>query len=518
MQRSRRAFRARRLATRAVSPVILAAFCAGANAQQANSPTTPGAAEARVDALLKQMTLEEKIDMLGGTGFGTKPLPRLKIPALQMTDGPMGARIPPPSTAFAAGIGLAASWDPALAERVGQQIARDARSRGAHFLLGPGVNIYRSPLNGRNFEYFGEDPFLGARIAVGYINGVQSERVSATIKHYMGNNSEFARNTSNTVIDERTMREIYLPIFETAVKDAHVGAIMDSYNLTNGLYMTQNPYFNTDVAKTQWGFDGIIMSDWGATHDALGAANGGMDLEMPSGQFLNRKTLLPAVQQGTVSAATIDDKVRRILRLAVRFGWLDREQLDRSIPRYNQPGREVARDGARESMVLLKNANGLLPLDKRTVKKIAVIGPDAFPAIPTAGGSGNVPPFSSVSILTGISDALGTKGTVTYARGIPTLAQMVRATRFTVEPNGKRGLTVETFTNADASGAPASTHIERTASIGRSFFDSPGEMDFGPDDFAGLGTPPKPTSMRLTGYFTPQTAGTHVLFVQSMDN
>ena len=150
------------------------------------------------------------------------------------------------------------------------------------------MNIYRSPLNGRNFEYFGEDPFLAARTAVAYIEGMQSQGVSSTVKHFMGNNSEFDRHNSDSIIDERTMREIYLPAFEAAVKEANVGAVMDSYNLTNGQHLTQNGYFNTDIAKKEWGFKGIMMSDWDATYDAVGAANGGLDLEMPSGKFMNR--------------------------------------------------------------------------------------------------------------------------------------------------------------------------------------------------------------------------------------
>src|SRR5438045_2002349 len=192
-----------------------------------------------------------------------------------MADGPMGVRNVGPATVMADGIGLAATWNLELAERVGGEIGRDARAKGVHFLLGPGVNIYRAPMNGRNFEYFGEDPILASRMAVGYIKGVQSQGVSATVKHFMGNNSEFDRHKTDSVIEERTMREIYLPVFEAAVKEAHVGALMDSYNLTNGTHMTQNSYLNTDVAKKEWGFNGIMMSDWFATYDGVAAANGG---------------------------------------------------------------------------------------------------------------------------------------------------------------------------------------------------------------------------------------------------
>src|SRR5688572_12871840 len=291
--------------------------------------------ERRVESLLSKMSLEEKIDLLGGVdGFFIRGNPRLGLPKLKMADGPLGVRNYGPATAMAAGIALAATWNPTLAERVGTELGRDARAKGVHFLLGPGVNIYRAPMNGRNFEYYGEDPFLASRIAVGYIQGVQAQGVASTIKHFLGNNSEFGRHITDAVIDERTLREIYLPAFEAAVREAQVGAIMAAYNLVNGEHMTQNRRLNVDLVKQEWGFPGVIMSDWHATHDARAAAAGGLDLEMPAGKFLNREHLVPLIQQGTMAEATIDDKVRRILRTAVRFGWLDRPQLDTSIPRY----------------------------------------------------------------------------------------------------------------------------------------------------------------------------------------
>src|SRR5579863_3294776 len=300
-----------------------------------SQPQTPSAdVEARVDSLLGKLTLEEKIDLIGGVDdFYIRANDKIGLPRLKMADGPVGVRNYGPSTVFG-GIGLAATWDPELAKQVGATIGQDARARGVHFMLGPGVNIYRAPLNGRNFEYFGEDPFLASRIAIAYISGMQSQGVSATIKHFMGNNSEFDRHNTDSIIDERTMREIYLPVFEAAVKQAHVGAIMDSYNLTNDTHMTQKGELNTGVVKKEWGFSGIIMSDWDATYDAVAAANGGLDLEMPSGKFMNRATLLPALKAGKVSQATIDDKVRRILRTAIGFGWLDHEQTDASISKF----------------------------------------------------------------------------------------------------------------------------------------------------------------------------------------
>ncbi|HUJ80747.1 MAG TPA: glycoside hydrolase family 3 N-terminal domain-containing protein, partial [Candidatus Acidoferrales bacterium] len=249
--------------------------------------------EQRVEAILSRMTLEEKIDLIGGIpNMYTHSLPRLGIPTLKMSDGPLGVHDYGPTTAYPAGIALAASWDTDLASRVGVMMGLDARARGVHIILGPGMNIYRAPMCARNFEYFGEDPFLASRIAVSEIEGIQSQHVMATAKHFVANDQEYDRKTTSSEIDERTLREIYLPAFEASIKEAHLAAIMDSYNLVNGVHMTQNSYLNSEVVKKEWGFDGIIMSDWSATHDGVAAANGGLDLEMPSAVFMNRATLL----------------------------------------------------------------------------------------------------------------------------------------------------------------------------------------------------------------------------------
>ena len=485
--------------------VLSLLFSAGpaALAQAEAQTRTPASSEIerRVDALLSQMTLDEKIDLLGGVDdFFIRDLPRLRLPRLKMADGPLGVRNFGPATAMSAGIALAASWNPALAQRVGTQIGRDARAKGVHFLLGPGVNIYRAPMNGRNFEYFGEDPYLASRLTVGYIRGVQSMGVSATVKHYMGNNSEYDRHRTNTVMDERTMREIYLPAFEAAVKEGGVGAMMDSYNLVNGEHATQSGRLNTEIAKKEWGFDGIMMSDWFATYDGVAAANGGMDLEMPSGAFMNRKNLLPAIEQGKVSKATIDDKVRRILRTAIRFGWLDREQTDETIPRYNQEGRRVALEAAREGMVLLKNEGNLLPLNRQKIKSIAIIGPNAYPAVPVGGGSARVQPFVATSFLEGLSDHLGTAVQVYYARGVRSLGELAEATDFLTTENGQAGLLAEYFNNMDLQGAPVVKRTER-------------HINFGGGSRASF--PEQTLSSRWTGYYKAQSAGPYDVFVQS---
>jgi len=463
---------------------------------QASSPEI----EARVNSLLAKLTLEEKIDLIGGVdGFYVRASEKIGLPRLKMADGPVGVRNYGPSTVFG-GIGLAAAWDPELASRIGATIGQDARARGVYFMLGPGVNIYRAPLNGRNFEYFGEDPFLSARTAVAYITGMQSQGVSATIKHFMGNNSEFDRHNTDSIIDERTMREIYLPVFEAAVKEAHVGAIMDSYNLTNGQHMTQNGPLNNDLVKKEWGFSGIIMSDWDATYDAVAAANGGLDLEMPSGKFMNRQSLLPAIKAGTVREATIDDKVRRILRTAIQFGWLDHDQTDSAMPLLNPAGKQTTLEAARAGMVLLKNDRNILPLEKGHIKSIAVIGPDAYPAQPAGGGSADAKSFTPVSFLEGISNYLGDSAKVYYAPGIPTLDEMARQTQFTTDAaGGKKGLKMEIFDNVNLTGPPAMVRDEQHV-----HYEPAREGDVTNNNI----------SIRWTGFFTPSVPGQYLAFVQ----
>jgi beta-glucosidase len=465
--------------------------------------------ERQVDAILARMTLEQKIDMIGGVrGFYVRGYPSLGLPPLRMADGPMGVRNGGPATAMPAGINLAATWDVSLARKVGRQIGRDARSKGVNFLLGPGVDIYRAPMNGRNFEYFGEDPYLAGQIAVGYIEGVQSEGVSATVKHFVANNSEFSRHATDDIIGRRALREIYLPVYEAAVKQAHVGAVMDSYNLVNGEHLTQSKFLNTDVLKKDWGFQGVLMSDWSATYDGVAAANSGLDVEMPSGAFMNRKTLLPAIRDGRVSVATINDKVRRILRLAIRFHWLNRDQRELSIPRYNLQGRQVALQAAREGMVLLKNQADLLPLSKHRIKSIAVIGPDAYPGVPVGGGSAGVRPFATVSFLQGIANYLGPSVSTYYDRGIPSLSVLASRTNFsTQESGGEPGLQAEYFTNQELQGEPKIRRVDRHINFG-----------FGRQEGPGFMAPPYPagvTSARWTGYYKAPSAGAYDVFVAS---
>ena len=384
-------------------------------------------------------------------------------------------------------------------------MGNDARARGVHFILAPGMNIDRAPMNGRNFEYFGEDPFLASRMAVNEIEGMQEQGVIATAKHFAGNNSEFARMTLSSDIDERTLREIYLPAFEASVKEAKVGAVMDAYNLVNGVYMTANNHLNNEILKKEWGFNGIVMSDWGATHDGVAAANGGLDLEMPSPSFMNREALLPALKDGRISIETIDDKVRRILRKAIEFGFFDGQQADTSIPFYRQEGRQVALEEARGGMVLLKNAGNLLPLDESKLKTVAVIGPDAYPAVISGAGSAETKPFNAVSYLEGISNRLGTKVKVLYDVDVPVLDPVFENSDFVTAPGGESGLKGEYFDNEDLKGSPVLVRTDRHV-----------HFDWGEGSFAP-GQPVDHFAIRWTGYFIPKESGDYQFFTSADD-
>jgi len=416
----------------------------------------------RVESILKKLTVQQELDLIGGEdSFYVRAVPSAGLPRLKMSDASVGVRTWGPSPAYPASIALAASWDPELAYQVGISLGFDSRARGVHFLLGPGVNIYRAPMNGRNFEYMGEDPYLASRIAVKFIEGVQSTGVVATVKHYAANNSEYDRHNTSSDLDERTLREIYLPPFEAAVKEANVGAIMDSYNLINGVHATQNDWLNNQIARSEWGFGGIIMSDWHATYNGLAAAKNGLDLEMPSAAYMSSKNLLPAIQSGALPKSVLDEKVRRIIRTAVRFGFLDRPQQENRIPLDSSLARSIALQEARESIVLLKNEASLLPLDAKSICSLAVIGPDAWPAISGGGGSSHASPYSAVSVMNGLThfvevahSAEKKQGcpSVLYDRGLQDEGEFFRETNFT--SGAKRGLKEEIFAAPDLSGRP----------------------------------------------------------------
>lgn len=431
--------------------IIFIACLAGitADAQQ----ITPQA-EQRARDLVSRMTLKEKIDYISGyTSFSLRAIPRLGIPEIKLADGPQGIRNhSPKSTLYPSGILSAATWNRDLLYKLGRGLGQDAKARGVNILLGPGVNIYRAPLCGRNYEYMGEDPYLAGEAAKQYILGVQSEGVIATIKHFAANNQEWSRHHASSDIDERTLHEIYFPVFRKAVQEANVGAVMNSYNLLNGVHTTEHKWLNIDILRNLWGFKGILMSDWTSVYSAVGAANGGLDLEMPKGRFMNPENLLPAIQNGTVTEETINLKVQHILQTLIAYGMLDKEQKDSSIPLDNPFSRQTALELAREGIVLLKNEENQLPLKGKT----AVMGPNAN-LIPTGGGSGFVTPFSTISVSQGLNN-LKKKNVVMLTDDV--IYENIVSEFYTDNTRQSKGFKAEYFKNKTLSGAPAVTRTE----------------------------------------------------------
>ena len=435
-----------------LSPVL-----SGYAAAQAPVPDSP-AIEAKAHALVAKLTLEQKIELLGGIDYMyTRAMPAIGLPRFRMSDASVGVRTWGPTTAYAGGVSLAATWDTDFARTLGGALGRDTRARSVNILLGPGVNIARSPIGGRNFEYLSEDPYLNVALVVPYIEGVQSQGVVATVKHYALNDQEFDRYNASADVDERTMREIYLPAFEAAVTKAHVDAVMNSLNLINGVHATQNEFLNLKVLMGEWGFQGVLMTDWGSTYDGVAAANSGLDLEMPTPRFMNAETLVPAVKAGLVNESTIDDKVLRLIRTELRYGFTDRPQFDPTVSTYSVADRAIALQGALESLTLLKNEGHLLPLDPARVRTIAVIGPDAYPAVPGGGGSSQATAFEPVSILTGIANFLGPDAHVLYSRGLPEMIDVFNQTQW------EGGVTVEAFTSRDFTGTPETSTLRSVA-------------------------------------------------------
>lgn len=391
-----------------------------------HTPSQQDALEARVEELLGQLTLEEKVALLSGRdAWHTVPIERLGIPPLAMTDGPHGVRanrtgkerMQGPATSFPTGVSMASSWDPDLIYRVGVALAEETRALGCDILLAPCVNIVRTPLAGRNFESYSEDPYLAGRIAVAYVQGVQSGNVGTSVKHYACNNQEHERSRGSSQLDERTLREIYLPAFEAAVKEGKPWTVMCAYNRINGVYASQHNHLLNEILKEEWGFDGFVVSDWGANHTIFESVAGGLDLEMPGPAKYYGDLLVQAVRNWQVEESVVDEAARRILRVLGRSGKLDGPD---SLPvgAVNTPEHcTLARELAEASMVLLKNEGGTLPLDGPHLRKVAVIGPNAAEARIGGGGSSYLEPPYRVSPLEGLRAKLGAHVDVTYEQG-----------------------------------------------------------------------------------------------------
>ncbi len=433
-------------------------FLASAHAQTAPaSASTPpsrnsASVEQRVQDLLKRMTLEEKATMLSGSGWmESAPIPRLAIPSIKMADGPMGVRswagssaitnssanpVKVETTSFPSGIAMASTWDTALVEREGHAIGQEVKALGRDMILGPTVNINRVPLWGRNFEGYGEDPYLSGQLAVAYIHGVQGEGVIPSVKHFDANNEEFERHRIDETIDERTLHEIYLPAFKAAVQQGGAWSVMSCYNLVNGHHCAESDYLLKQILKNEFSFKGFVVSDWASTYSTAPTVNAGMDLEMPggpqlqamlarpraqeqgsSGGWLEAGKVLTAVKAGQITEATIDDNVSRILRVIIESGLIDHPhtatgEVDTAAQQ------AVARQGATEGIVLLKNQGNLLPLDASKIHSIAVIGPNALVARTGGGGSSLVRPKYAVSPLQGIQKRAGSGIEITSALGV----------------------------------------------------------------------------------------------------
>jgi len=396
--------------------------------------------EKRVDDLLSRLTLDEKVSLVhADSNFSTAGVPRLGIPKLWMDDGPLGVReevgeqfkvagrTDDFATAMPATLGLAATWNPDLAIAYGTVIGQEAVRRGKNIMLGPSLNIQRTPLCGRNFEYMGEDPFLTSQIAVGYIEGEQAQGISSCAKHFAANSQENQRNTINEIIDERTLREIYLPAFRAAVQKAGVLTVMGAYNLINGQHCCENEHLLNEILKGDWGFKGIVVSDWGGVHHTDLAALNGMDIEMGSHQPYESNYLaapfLEELKSGKIPMSVLDDKVRRHLYVMFKLNLIHDPSETNAVANASpqtllstKEHQEISRRIAEESFVLLKN-NGLLPLNPTRIKSIAIIGANATAKFAHGGGSATIKAPYEITALEGISNRLGNNVKIIYAQG-----------------------------------------------------------------------------------------------------
>jgi beta-glucosidase len=345
------------------------------------------------------MTLEEKINYLGGTGFiegekigETQPLQHLGIPSVKMTDATSGSKLTKDHILFPAFICLASTFNPELSASYGQAVAEQAKADGFRVLLGPGVNMYRVPHCGRNFEYLGEDPYLACKMLVPYIKSVQNSGVIATVKHFVANNSEHYRKNSNSCVKERTLHEIYFPAFKAAIQDAGVKAVMTSYNMLNGEWAGQNKHLITDILRNEWGFDGMVMTDWWSIYDTEKAITSGLDLEMPSASILGYKRIKALLDNEIISESWIDQRLINILKPLCETGLLDQEHQDTSLRNNWSNHAHIAVETARQGIVLLKNQDNILPIKSESTKRVALIGENAVITTASGGGAGGFDP------------------------------------------------------------------------------------------------------------------------------
>lgn len=403
-----------------------------------HSCKTSDTMEQKVEKLFSQLTLEEKVSLIhGNTYFTTPAIPRLGIPALHLSDGPCGVReendpdswnsanwTNDATAYFPALTSLASTWNTELASEFGSAYAEEAIARGKDIMLAPGLNIHRTPLNGRNWEYMSEDPFLASRFAVNFINAAQADGIAVCAKHYALNNQETERGSINVEASERALREIYLPAFEASVKEGQVLSIMGAYNKFRGKFACQNPYLLKDILKGEWGFKGLVMSDWGAVHNTMEAAGNGLDLEMypvdgKAGNYYMGQPLLDSIKAGKLDAKVLDDKVKRILYVMVKLNMIGKSEPDTTgmAALLGTPERaKTALKIAEESVILLKN-NQMLPLDPKKIKTLAVIGDNAVRKHARGGGSTVIKAKYEITPLEGLQKRLGNSVKINFAQG-----------------------------------------------------------------------------------------------------
>jgi beta-glucosidase len=376
----------------------------------------------RARQLVAKMTLEEKALLLSGDGWWkTHAIERLQIPSICMTDGPHGLRKVQggglsesvPATCFPTASALASSWDVELIREVGAALAEESQASDVQILLGPGINMKRSPLGGRNFEYFSEDPILAGKMAAAYIQGVQSEGVGTSVKHFAANNQEFERMATSSNLDERTLHELYLPAFEIAVRESQPWSVMAAYNPVNGIYSAENGLLLNEILRTRWGFRGFAVSDWGAVRDRVQGVNAGLHLEMPGSGDYNRNKIIAAVQTGKILPATLDKIVAELLAVILEAKDHHRPGVTFDVNQHDK----LARTAAGESLVLLKNSGNLLPLDFGNTKTIAVIGAFARRPRYQGAGSSQVNPTKISTAYDELVKLAGHEVAIRYAEG-----------------------------------------------------------------------------------------------------
>ena len=453
----------------------------------------------RIEALISELTLEEKVSILSGSSaWHTTAVPRLNIPRVKMTDGPIGARGDSVSGAtsacFPSASCLSSSWDKDSVEEIAKAIGIEAKSKDADVLLGPTINLHRHPLGGRHFECYSEDPLLTGELASSYVRGVQSVGVSACLKHFIGNDTEYQRHFVSSNIDDRTLRELYLLPFEMGVKAGSL-SVMSAYNQLNNVFCSSNEQILTNILKEEWNFPGYVVSDWGAAQDTIGNANGGLDCEMPGPARSWGENLVKAVNNGKVDEEVVDDKVRRILRVADFTGRLDDPTESPEQSNDLEEDRLLIRTAGSEGMVLLKN-DQVLPFKKETVKKLAVIGPNALKGQYLGGGSASLNPHYVVHPLEGLKSAFGDSAEINYAKGCHTYKFLPGISSDLFKEND--GFKVEFYNGQDFEGSPIETKILK----GNKFWAMGG---FGLDIVAQSERPS--LSVRFSGELQPEHSG-----------